>query len=57
MKTPKKRKRVYRVEFEFLDHGTHLGDFSVDELKRQIKEIAGDCYTEVKKLKIRMVKV
>jgi len=56
-KTPKKRKRVYRVEFDFLDYGPELDDclYSLVALRGEIKNV-GDENTIVKNLKIRRVK-
>lgn len=56
----KKRKRVYRVEFDAIETPTEFGDFEGDRnmiryLKSNAKEM-NDHYLEIKNLKIRRVK-
>lgn len=61
MKTPKKRKRVYRVEFELWEDVEALKSAGlypslVSQIKKSISIDFPTSYEEIKNLKIRRVK-
>jgi len=59
-KTPKKRKRVYRVEFNIIEKPTELGDYGGDKQMiiylRCFAKTLEDHWLSIKNLKIRRMK-